>query len=162
MRAQRLLQLALVLGFSALTIIAQEPGTEPDPIKWTIKPHLSEPVKAGDRFTVELVAQIETGWHLYSTERVEGGPTPTRILIPRGQSFEVAGEIDSPAPHSSYDPNFQVATDYYEGAVPFMIPVRALANSSANSTRLRLQVRYQTCTQTICIATKLLELETQI
>jgi thiol-disulfide isomerase/thioredoxin len=36
--------------------------------------------------------------------------------------------------------------------------VRALANSN----KLRVQVRYQTCTQTICLAPKLLELETQI
>jgi thiol-disulfide isomerase/thioredoxin len=162
MSPTRIFPLALVLCFSAATIIAQEPGSEPDPIKWTIKSHLSEPVKAGDRFLVELTAQIENGWHLYSTERVEGGPTPTRIMIPSGQSFEVAGEIDSPAPHSSYDPNFQVATDYYDGTVPFTIPVRALANPPAQSMRLRVQVRYQTCTQTICLAPKLLELETQI
>jgi thiol:disulfide interchange protein DsbD len=162
MSARRIFQLALLLCFFAITTIAQETGTEPDPIKWTIKAHASEPVKAGDRFLVELIAQIENGWHLYSTERVEGGPTPTRIVIPSGQSFEMAGEIDSPAPHSSYDPNFQVATDYYDGAVPFSIPVRAVANPSAGSNRLRLQVRYQTCTQTICLAPKLLELETQV
>jgi len=162
MSAQRLFKLGLVLCCSAVTLIAQEPGTEPDPIKWTIKSHLSEPVKAGDRFLVELTAQIENGWHLYSTERVEGGPTPTRITISSGQSFEMADEIDSPAPHSSYDPNFQVATEYYEGAVPFTIPVRAIANQSKSSNSLRVQVRYQTCTQTICLAPKLLELETQI
>ncbi len=90
MSARRIFQLALVLCFFAITIIAQETGTEPDPIKWTIKSHASEPVKAGDRFLVELTAQIENGWHLYSTERVEGGPTPTRIVIPSGQSFEMA------------------------------------------------------------------------
>jgi thiol-disulfide isomerase/thioredoxin len=162
MSARRLFPLAWVLCLSAATIIAQEPGTEPDPIKWTIKSHLSEPVKAGDRFLVELTAQIENGWHLYSTEHVEGGPTPTRITIASGQSFEMAGEIDSPAPHSSYDPNFQVTTDYYDGSVLFTIPVRALANSVARSNKLRVQVRYQACTQTICLAPKLLELETQI
>jgi len=159
MSSLRLSRLALVLCFSAATIFAQEADTEPNPIKWSIKTNVSEPVKAGDRFVVELTAQIEKGWHLYSTERVEGGPTPTRITIPSGQSFELAGEIDSPAPHSSYDPNFQLATDYYDGSVPFTIPVRALVNSL---TSLRVQVRYQTCTQTVCLAPKLLELETQI
>src|SRR5882724_8541418 len=158
MSSLRLSRLALVLCFSAATIFAQEADTEPNPVKWSIKTNVSGPVKAGDRFVVELTAQIEKGWHLYSTERVEGGPTPTRITIPSGQSFDLAGEIDSPAPHSSYDPNFQVATDYYDGAVPFSIPVRAVANPSASSNRLRVQVRFQTCTQTICLAPKLLEL----
>jgi thiol-disulfide isomerase/thioredoxin len=162
MALHRLFKLALVLCFSAVTVFAQEAETELNPVKWSITANAAKPVKAGDRFVVELTAQIEKGWHLYSTERVEGGPTPTRIILPSGQSFEMAGEIDSPAPHSSYDPNFQVATDYYDGSVPFTIPVRALANSVASSNKLRVQVRYQTCTQTICLAPKLLELETQI
>jgi thiol-disulfide isomerase/thioredoxin len=164
MSGRRLLKATLFAGlyFSAVTILAQETESEPNPIKWSIKTNVSAPVKAGDRFAVELTAQIEKGWHLYSTERVEGGPTPTRIVISTGQAFEVAGEIDSPAPHSAYDPNFQVATEYYDGSVPFTIPVRALANAGANSNKLRVQVRYQTCTQAICLAPKLLELETQI
>ena len=162
MALHRLFKLALVLCFSAVSINGQETETEPNPIKWSITTNVSKPVKAGDRFVLELTAQIEKGWHLYSTERVEGGPTPTRIIIPSGQSFEMAGEIDSPAPHSSYDPNFQIATDYYEGSVPFTIPLRALANSGASANKLHVQVRYQTCTQTICLAPKLLELEAQI
>ncbi len=162
MASHRLFKLALVLCFSAATIFGQEAETEPNPIKWSITTNALKAVKAGDLFVVELTAQIEKGWHLYSTERVEGGPTPTRISIPPGQSFEMAGEIDSPAPHSSYDPNFQVATEYYDGSVSFTIPARALANLATSSNKLRLQVRYQTCTQTICLAPKLLELETQI
>lgn len=159
MPSLRLSKLALVLCFFAATTFAQETDNEPNPVKWSIRTSASGPVTAGDRFVAELTAQIENGWHLYATERVEGGPTPTRISLPPGQSFEIAGEIDSPAPHSSYDPNFQMATDYYEGSVPFTIPVRALASSL---TSLRVQVRYQTCTQTICLAPKLLELEAQI
>ncbi|HMJ26634.1 MAG TPA: protein-disulfide reductase DsbD domain-containing protein, partial [Pyrinomonadaceae bacterium] len=160
MSSSRLFKAALLalICVCADTGFAQETDNEPNPIKWSIKNNASKPVKAGNRFVVELTAQIENGWHLYSTERVEGGPTPTRISIPSGQSFEISGEIDSPAPRSSYDPNFQLATDYYEGSVLFTIPVRALANSN----KLSVQVRYQTCTQAICLAPKLLELETQI
>jgi thiol-disulfide isomerase/thioredoxin len=164
MFSRRLFKPALlaVLCTFAGTSFAQETENEPDPIKWSIKNNASERVKAGNRFVVELSAQIETGWHLYSMERVEGGPTPTRISIPSGQSFEIGGEIDSPAPRSSYDPNFQLTTDYYDGSVLFTIPVRALAESAASSNKLRLQVRYQTCTPTICLAPKLIELTTQI
>jgi thiol-disulfide isomerase/thioredoxin len=160
MSSRRLFKTALlaVLCACAGPGFAQETDNEPNPIKWSIRSNASAPVKAGNRFVVELTAQIENGWHLYSTERVEGGPTPTRISLPSGQSFEIAGQIDSPAPRSSYDPNFQLATDYYEGSVLFTIPVRALANSN----KLSVQVRYQTCTQAICLAPKLLDLDTQI
>jgi thiol-disulfide isomerase/thioredoxin len=154
MRPSRLLRLALVTAFSVwgVTVVAQETD-EPNPIKWSIK---SRPGSSDNKtFIVELRAHIDAGWHLYSTEKIEGGPSPTRITLLAGQNLELAGEIDSPAPRSAYDPNFQVATEYYEGDVTFAVPVR----STSPATRVRLQVRYQTCTPTLCLPPKLLELE---
>ena len=109
----RLFRALLLTALCALplTLCAQETD-EPNPIKWTIKAN-------------PLRARIDTGWHLYSTEKVEGGPSPTRIILLPQQNLEVAGEIDSPAPRSAYDPNFQVATEYYEGEVTFTIPVKS-------------------------------------
>ena len=71
-----------------------------------------------------------------------------------------SGEIDSPAPRSAYDPNFQVATEFYEGEVAFTIPVKLTATTLAE--KVRVQVRYQTCTPTICLPPKLLELESRL
>jgi len=151
--------LLTALAASPLAVSGQEPDKEPDPIKWSIKAGSSTSDKK--TFQVELTARIDTGWHLYSTEKVEGGPSPTRITLSPGQKFEVAGEIDSPAPRSAYDPNFQVATEFYEGIVPFTIPIRS-TTPSAPLDKLRVQVRYQTCTPTICLPPKLIELETPV
>ena len=147
--------LLTALSALALTVSAQEP----DPIKWSIK---ASPSTADKKtFAIELTARIDTGWHLYSTEKIEGGPSPTRITLLPGQNFEVAGEIDSPAPRSAYDPNFQVATEFYEGIVPFTIPIKS-TSPSASSEKVRVQVRYQTCTPTICLPPKLIDLETAV
>lgn len=154
---RRLIRVLLLtaLSASALAVSAQEP----DPIKWSIK---ASPSTADKKtFAIELTARIDTGWHLYSTEKIEGGPSPTRITLLPGQNFEVAGEIDSPAPRSAYDPNFQVATEFYEGIVPFTIPIKS-TEPSASSEKVRVQVRYQTCTPTICLPPKLIELETAV
>jgi thiol-disulfide isomerase/thioredoxin len=142
---------------TSVEICAQENETSSNPIKWTVK---ASSVDAA-RINIELTAEIERGWHLYSTERVEGGPSPTRITLVPGQGFEIAGEIGSPAPHSAYDPNFQVATESYEGSVAFKIPARALTPLTT-SNKIRLQVRYQSCTPTICLPPQLLELETSV
>src|SRR5437660_6192698 len=139
-----------------LTLCAQETD-EPNPIKWTIRANPSTGSSDRNLFAVELRARIDTGWHLYSTEKVEGGPSPTRITLLPQQNLEVAGEIDSPAPRSAYDPNFQVATEYYEGEVTFTIPVKSSA--PAPPRKVRVQVRYQTCTPSICLPPKLIELE---
>jgi thiol-disulfide isomerase/thioredoxin len=147
--------LLTVLSATALAVSEQEP----DPIKWSIK---ASPSTADKKtLAIELTARIDAGWHLYSTEKIEGGPSPTRITLLPGQQFEVAGDIDSPAPRSAYDPNFQVATEFYEGIVPFTIPIKSTAPSAA-SERVRVQVRYQTCTPTICLPPKLIELETSV
>ncbi len=149
-----------VLAASCLAFVeirAQQTDISSNPIKWTVK---ASSVDAA-RITVELTAEIERGWHLYSTEKVEGGPSPTRITLLPGQGFEISGDIDSPAPHSAYDPNFQVATESYEGSVTFKIPVKA-ATADARPGKLRLQVRYQSCTSTICLPPQLLELETVV
>jgi thiol-disulfide isomerase/thioredoxin len=158
---QRSFQLVLFTFaiFSALSVCAQETG-EPDPIKWALKAQTANSSSGKNQFTLELRATIDRGWHLYSTEKVEGGPSPTRISLVTGQSFEIAGEIDSPAPRSAYDPNFQVATEFYEGEVAFTIPIKSTA--SVPGEQVRVQVRYQTCTPTICLPPKLLELETRL
>lgn len=144
-------------GLATVEIFAQETDASPNPIKWTVRASSLD----GPKISIELTAEIERGWHLYSTERVEGGPSPTRITLVPGQGFELSGEIDSPAPHSAYDPNFQVATESYEGSVTFKIPARSLT-PSPKSNRIRLQVRYQSCTATICLPPQLLELETVV
>ena len=144
---------------SALAVSAQETD-EPNPIIWTIKAQPSTGFAKYNLFTLELRAAIGRGWHLYSTEKVEGGPSPTRISLVSGQNFEIAGEIDSPAPHSAFDPNFQVATEFYEGEVVFTIPIKLTAEPVPE--KIRVQVRYQTCTPSICLPPKLLELEARL
>jgi thiol-disulfide isomerase/thioredoxin len=158
---RRLFQALLLTGlFSwALAVCAQE-NDEPNPIKWSIKAHASDSFSKWNLFKLELRATIDRGWHLYSTEKVEGGPSPTRITLVSGQGFEIAGEIDSPAPRSAYDPNFQVATEFYEGEVAFNLPIKLTAATVAE--KIRVQVRYQTCTPTICLPPKLIELEARL
>ncbi len=156
MLRRRLLTVVLLAAscFLSIEARAQEPEAAPDPVKWSLK---AAPPDAARTTIVELTAQIQTGWHLYSTERIEGGPSPTRITLIANQGLEISGEIDSPAPHSAYDPNFQVATESYVGSVTFKIPVKTLAGT--NPEKIKVQVRYQTCTSTICLPPKLLELE---
>src|SRR5436305_22763 len=154
---RRLFRVVLLTALAASPLAVS--GQEPDPIKWSIKSTASTSDKK--TFAVELTARIDNGWHLYSTEKVEGGPSPTRIALSPGQKFELAGEIDSPAPRSAYDPNFQVATEFYEGIVPFTIPIKSITPSEA-ADKVHVQVRYQTCTPTICLPPKLIELETTV
>jgi len=156
-RGPSVLILLATLLLLPVQVSAQQEDATSNPVKWTVKANSKDP----SRLIIELTAEIERGWHLYSTERVEGGPSPTRITLPSGQTFEISGEIDSPAPQSAYDSNFQVATEWYEGSVTFKLPVKSL-KPVVGAGKVRVQVRYQTCTANICLAPKLLELEATV
>ncbi|MGH9935380.1 MAG: protein-disulfide reductase DsbD N-terminal domain-containing protein [Blastocatellia bacterium] len=156
--------LAALLGVvAAASALTQEQETDLNPIKWSLKAKLpAKPLKVGEKFSVELSARIDRGWHLYSTEPVENGPKPTRITLPKGQAFEQTGEIESPAPRAARDPNFGVEVEFYEGSVTFTIPVRVLPGAAPGGHKLMAQVRYQSCSQELCLPPKLVKLEAPI
>ena len=132
-----------------------------DPVSWSIKS--GQPtVKAGGKFTVQITARIEKGWHLYSLEQEAGGPIPTRIILPKETRFEIAGEIESPTPQVKFDKNFEINTEFYEGEVTFTLPVRVVSSTPAGQQKLTVQVRYQSCNDSICLPPKLVKLEAEV
>jgi DsbC/DsbD-like thiol-disulfide interchange protein len=132
-----------------------------DPVSWSIKSRQAI-VKAGGKFTIQLTAQIEKSWHLYSLEQEEGGPIPTRIKLPPDPRFEMAGEIESPAPQVKFDKNFNLNTEFYEGEVTFTLPVKVATGASPGQQKLVVQVRYQSCNDSICLPPKLVKVEADI
>src|SRR5689334_1032487 len=98
---------AITLSF-AIHCIAQ------NPISFSIKSQ--GPLKAllpGDRLIVLVVARIEDGWHLYSTNQQASGPIATRITVPPPQPFKLAGAVKAPPPLIELDPNFGLDTQFY-------------------------------------------------
>jgi thiol:disulfide interchange protein len=108
-------------------------------------------VKPGETFTATVEAQVQPGWHLYSTTQEPGGPVPTSIKLAESQVFEPAGALQFPPPHKSFDQNFGIETEYYEGNIPFKMPVRAKANAPAGKQTLAVKVRYMLCSDTMCL-----------
>ena len=141
----------------------QEPQpSEINPIKWTLKPVLpAKPLKAGDKFTVQLSAEIEDGWHLYSTEEMPQGPKPTRIVLAPNQPFELS-DIDSPTPLRAVDPIFAAETEFYEHSVIFGLAMQVSGDAAAGTHKLIVQVRYQSCTETLCLLPRLVKLEREV
>lgn len=158
-------------GFLAFTLAAAAalPATggreqaAKDPIQWSIKAAVPDkPLQAGDAFTVQLLAAIEDGWHLYSTEQAEGGPIPTRISMPPDQPFEQSGSIEASEPRSALDPNFNLTTEYYEGQAAFYIPVKVAAGAASGKSLVKVNVYYQTCNDQICLPPKTVKLSAEV
>src|ERR1017187_3308684 len=94
-----------------------------DPVAWKLLNAPAAPVKAGARFNVKLLAEVQDGWHFYSLKPLAEGPIPTRIWIDEGQPFSLAGAVQSPDPQVMQDPSFGMEVELYEGEAVFTLPV---------------------------------------
>ena len=108
----------LLVGAFPGETVGQAPG---DIVRWTA----SGPVtaKSGGNIFIELNAEIEDGWHIYSISQLAGGPVTSVISFPGKQVFKRNGEMQVPTPNKSFDQNFKMETETYEGKINFKIPV---------------------------------------
>ncbi len=153
-----------IIGISLLGAQAGKSSQIPkEPIKWSVKAGgPARPLKPGDKFNLQLTAQIEDGWHLYSTDQAEGGPTPTRIVLPADQPFEQAGNLESSEPKTTMDPNFNLMTEYYEGEATFTMPVKVAASAVPGQSEVKVNVSFQTCNDELCLPPKTVKLSVEI
>ncbi len=121
-----------------------------DPVRWTAVPAAAR-VDAGATLEVRLTAAIDQGWHIYAIAQPPGGPIPTSITIVEGQPFARAAAIREPAPVRRFDPNFDIQTEFHEESPTFVASVRAAGDAAAGPHELTFRVRFQACTDTVCL-----------
>ena len=150
--SKKLIPILLAVVLFSAAVFAQNPS------KWNLwSDAKGKSLKAGEVFTVELKAEIESGWHLYALEQPVGGPVATTIKVTEGRSFEIAGKIESPKPTIKADPNFPVdgkplETKFFEKFATFKMPLKSITDGTADS--LALDVRFQLCNDTSCLPPK--------
>ena len=152
-----LASLALLLG-SNVSFSAVQPG---DKVKWTVSRVL--PAR-GDTQFVQIGAQIDAGWHVYSLTQQPDGPFPLRVTgAPAADGrarWAVAGPISGPEPERLPTSPFGIPVEWYSGAPQFSVPLVAGAGTGGRTVVLR--VRYQACSDTLCLPPKTIELSTRI
>ena len=137
----------LTLMLAALPAAAQQDLK--NLVKWSLT---LEPASAAPGATVlgHLSAQIEPGWHMYSFTPVTGANIPT-TLTPAGNSVVGGFQILQPPPKRAVDPNFEKATETYEGSVTFLVKLEIKKDAAAGAAEITLRPRYQTCDASHCV-----------
>jgi len=146
--------LARLMLFILLAICVSTARAAEDPVAWSGKVLPQKPLAPGARFTVDLDARIQPGWHLYALDQPEGGPIATEITLPEDQQFSFAGAISAPKPHVVLDPNFNLRVGFYLDKAQFRIPLEVGRAASASTTTLSIQTRYQCCNDKLCLPPK--------
>ncbi|MGN0186366.1 MAG: cytochrome c biogenesis protein CcdA [Paludibacteraceae bacterium] len=86
-----------------------------DPVRWTF-----DTQRTGDTLDLQFTAEIAKGWHLYGTELPDGGPQPTIFTFATTTNAELVGDIVAErAPHSQYDPTFDMQLNWFSGKITF-------------------------------------------
>ena len=72
------------------------------------------------KLLVRFVGQVDAGWHVYSTDIPEGGPTAASITIEKMQGLQSEGKLRSVGKvHRAQDPMFGMEVSYMEGVATF-------------------------------------------
>lgn len=151
------MRLPIAAALAALSLFA----ASPDPVTWKVDAG-AKPVKAGARFPVKLVAQIQSGWHMYGLKPVADGPIATRIWVAEGQPATLAGAVEGTEPQTMQDPAFGMEVQLYEGEVSFTLPLRLAASAAAGAQKIVINASYQSCDNKICLPPKTVKLEAPV
>lgn len=131
-----------------------------DPVDYTIS-NAPEQVQAGAIFEVEVQADIEGEWHLYSVlNDPDAGPYPTTFSSGRS-GLAIAGEITESPASIELDPNFNAELGWHSNEAHFTIPV-AFHQDLQGAEQLILEVLYQVCDDRSCLPPKTKQIETEV
>ena len=76
---------------------------------------------------ITFVASIQTGWHMYSTQVVEDGPTPTTINVEKISGAKLDGPLKTAtAPIKKYEDMFEADVYFFENTATFTQKVKLL------------------------------------
>ncbi len=130
-----------------------------DPIKWHAS-IIENRLVAGGKASVQLRANIEKSWHIYSLTQPAGGPFPTEIAAAENATFIIDGKPEQPAPETLFDQNFGIITEFFSESVTFTIPIKIKSDIQAGKNVLRFNVKYMLCNNTECLppTTKTIEI----
>jgi len=133
---------SLVLAVCVVSASGQRPG---DIVKWTA--HLRSQTAAAA--TVDLVADIQLGWHVYALSQPRGGPTPLVVSIPESEAFALNGPVHEPTPVRHFDSSFKMETVFYLNHVQLVASINKVKVGPAIS--IPVNVRFQACNGNLCL-----------
>ncbi len=96
---------------------------------------------------IELEANIEKGWHLYSQYlKGDDGPIPTQINFSDNNFLKLIGKVLEPKPIEKFDPNFGAVIAFFNDNVVFLQEIELKEN-----TNLDVVINFMVCNETMCL-----------
>ena len=132
---------SLMLLMTTFQLSAQFGGLEPVTFEENV-------VVDGANGTIEFEAYIESGYHLYSTNIPEGGPTPMSVTFNTVEGAEIVGElVPGEGSVTEMDQMFEMEVSYFNETAVFTQKVKFLGGAY----RIKGTLRFQSCSDSNCV-----------
>ena len=132
---------SLMLLMTTFQLSAQFGGLEPVTFEENV-------VVDGANGTIEFEAYIESGYHLYSTDIPEGGPTPMSVTFNTVEGAEIVGElVPGEGSVTEMDQMFEMEVSYFNETAVFTQKVKFLGGAY----RIKGTLRFQSCSDSNCV-----------
>jgi DsbC/DsbD-like thiol-disulfide interchange protein len=110
-----------------------------------------------ETLSIEIIMQIENGWHVYANPAGDEIFVPTVVAVPGVSKDDV--EIAYPRGKAHRDDTINVVAYHYEGKTAIPVTVRrALVHGKPDPRPVEVTVRYQACSDARCLAPKTVKL----
>ena len=141
--------LSLLTLFLGLILYGNVNAQIPDPVKFSIV-SVPDTVMAGEPFEIELNANIEGDWHLYSVlNDPEAGPFPTDFSA-NSSNFFFTEEVRESKADIEFDPNFGTDLGWHSTFAQFTLPVSIFVTKLGTQI-LDIEAFYQVCDDRVCL-----------
>lgn len=136
--------ISLLLAAASLVMCAQQDDIK-TPITWDNSFEMVRDTEAVASFT----ATIDNGWHLYSTQLPDGGPSPTVVVWDKISGLEPTGDLTPDhAPIEKVDEMFELTLSWWEHKVTLTQHFKVTDPATVH---LEGYVEYSSCNDETCI-----------
>ena len=121
-----------------------------------------EPVARGGAFQVAVVAKIRNGFHINARQPSADYLIPTELRAEPPAGFKAAGEVAYPKGELHTFAFTKTPLNVYQDKVVFRLPLTALADAKLGAQRIPLKLRYQACSNEVCLPPVTLDVDAAV
>ena len=112
-------------------------------VKWKFGAKRISPTEAN----VFIIAKIDEGWHIYSQNIKDGGPTKTEITFAPSNDYTLKGKTVENKPDVKFDKLFKMKIGLFEKEAVFQQKIKLRSNPATVNGSLRFGV----CSNKSCL-----------
>jgi len=121
-----------------------------------------DPVGRGDSFQLAVVAKIRTGFHINARQPSADYLIPTELRAELPAGFRAAGDVSYPQGELHTFAFTKTPLNVYQDTVVFRLPLTALAGAPLGAQKIPLKLRYQACSNEVCLPPVTLNVEAAV